>query len=121
MTDGRGSTGRIGEEHALRHYLRLGFTPVARNARTRHGELDLIMGSDRLLLFAEVRTRQTPGADPLESFDARKALQVRRMAVQWLAANPGAARGRELRIDAVAVRVDGSGGLLSLTCLEGVL
>ncbi len=41
-SDPRHLLGRHGEEHAARHLQRLGFAIVARNYRTRHGELDLV-------------------------------------------------------------------------------
>lgn len=37
--------------------MRRGFVAVARNWRSRRGELDLVVRQDRLLVFAEVRLR----------------------------------------------------------------
>ena len=54
--DPRRTLGRLGEDLALRHYERLGYALVARNHRTRHGELDLIVCDGRTLgLFTSYR------------------------------------------------------------------
>ncbi len=49
--------GRLGEELAAAHLRRLGFATLARNVRTRHGEIDLIVFDGRTLAFVEVKTR----------------------------------------------------------------
>ena len=85
------------------------------------GELDLIVTRPGVLVFVEVRTRRAGSSNPLESIDRRKALQVRRTAGQWLAANTTPSGISELRIDAVGITVDSSGQLASLECLEGAL
>jgi hypothetical protein len=53
-TDQRPALGRRGEEHAISHMHRLGFSPLGRNERTRYGEIDLIAFNGRTLVFAEV-------------------------------------------------------------------
>lgn len=111
----------IGERFALEHYQRQGFELIAANARTRHGELDLIVARSHLIVFAEVKTRRGVRSDPVESFTPRKARQVRRMAACWLAASDTRRGWRATRLDAVAVRVAADGQLLELRCLEGAL
>src|ERR1700724_2656332 len=56
--DPRRALGRRGEQLAADHLGRLGFAPVARNERTRYGEIDLIVFDGRTLVFAEVKTRR---------------------------------------------------------------
>jgi len=121
MTHQRIETGRAGEAHATAHYLRLGYEVVARNARTRFGEIDLVMRTRETLVFCEVRTRVAGRGNPIESFDSRKALQVRRMAGRWLAENRLSQRPSSIRLDAAAVTVTIDGGLVSLEVLEGAL
>jgi putative endonuclease len=127
MSDFRRQVGLAGEEHVLAHYLRLGCTLVERNSRTRHGEIDLIVLSDRTLIFCEVRTRLHGHGDPLESFGQQKALQVRRMAANWLAdSRLNGKRSKlgsvcDLRLDAAAVTVARDGSLQTLQLLEGAL
>ena len=123
MPDHRNRIGIAGEEHALAHYLRLDFLVVERNARTRWGELDLIVVDATTLVFCEVRTRVHGRGDPLESFGPRKVRQVRRMAANWLSTNKGpeAPRRPILRLDAAADLVTPDGELVELQVLEGAL
>jgi predicted RecB family endonuclease len=53
-TDPRQTLGRLGERLAAEHLERLGYTILARNHRTRHGEIDLIATHDGALVFVEV-------------------------------------------------------------------
>ena len=87
--DPRHVLGRLGEQLALEHLQRLGFALVARNHRTRYGELDLVVHDGRTLVFAEVKTRRaTRGAVPWDALDKRKRRQVRDMARAFLAEVP---------------------------------
>ncbi len=88
VTDARQHLGRLGEQLALEHLERLGYELVARNHRTRFGELDLVVSDGRTLVFVEVKARRAdrPGR-PWESLHPRKRDQVRRMAAAFLAEN----------------------------------
>ncbi len=57
-TDARRTVGRLGEELAAEHLTRLGFTTLARNVRTRYGEIDLIVFDGRVIAFVEVKTQK---------------------------------------------------------------
>jgi hypothetical protein len=57
LPDGRRSLGRLGEELAAAHFERLGFGVIARNVRTRHGEIDLIAFDGATLVFADANGR----------------------------------------------------------------
>lgn len=58
MTGGdRTGRGRAGEEAAARHVEAAGYRILARNWRSRFGELDLVAGRRDLWLFIEVKTR----------------------------------------------------------------
>ena len=50
-------SGARAEALASEYLIRRGLTPVARNYRTRHGEIDLIMREKAVLVFVEVRLR----------------------------------------------------------------
>ncbi len=56
--DPRHSLGRLGERLAAEHLERLGYRVVARNYRTRFGELDLVVTDEEVLVFCEVKTRR---------------------------------------------------------------
>jgi putative endonuclease len=126
----RSSLGRLGEDLAAAHLKRRGYAILARNMRTRAGEIDLIACGMGAIVFAEVKTRRVrraaaghPGAEapqPLEAIGARKQLQVRRLAAAWLAESSAPRpRTSEIRFDAIAVTVDGRDRLIRLDHIEG--
>jgi putative endonuclease len=116
-SDPRHDLGRVGERLAAEHYERLGYTVLARNHRTRHGELDLVLHGDGVLVFAEVKTRRA--GEAWANLHPRKRAQVRAMARAYLQAVGSRPSTRELRFDAVAVLLDDAGGLVRLDHLEG--
>jgi putative endonuclease len=119
-TDLRHHLGRIGEDLALAHLERLGYTLVARNHRTRYGELDLVVFDGTTLVFAEVKTRRASGSGrgPWEALHARKRRQVRRMAAAFLLEAADRPRSADLRFDAIGVVIDAYGKLVRLDHLE---
>jgi putative endonuclease len=118
-TDLRQHLGRIGENLALAHLERLGYSLVARNHRTRHGEIDLVVYDGETLVFVEVKTRRATrsGRGPWESLHERKCRQVRRMAVEFLL-EPGRPYADDMRFDAIGILIDGHGALVRLEHLE---
>lgn len=112
--------GNAGEQLALEHYLRLGYELLARNARTRAGELDLVVADHDSIVFVEVKTSLAGRLDPVDSITPRKVARLRRVAAQWLAGAPARPRRRELRFDAVAVVIDAEGRLVSLEQFERI-
>jgi putative endonuclease len=119
--DPRRTLGRRGEDLALAHLERLDYELVARNHRTRWGELDLIVFDGRTLVFVEVKTRRVSGraGGALEAVAPAKQQQVRRMAASWLAEVGERPRSPELRFDAIGVTVDRRGDLVRLDHVEG--
>jgi putative endonuclease len=123
-TDQRRRHGELGEQIAGEHLEHRGYSIVARNFRTRYGELDLIAANDRSLVFCEVKTRvagSRGGPDgPLDAIGTRKRERLRRMATQWLAETPNGERPSrdELRFDAIGVTLSAAGRLLALEHLE---
>jgi putative endonuclease len=123
--DPRRRLGARGEELAARHLEARGFEVVDRNFRTRYGELDVIARDASHLVFCEVKTRIVRPSDagsvlgPFAAIGPRKQRQVRAMAREWLAAGRlEGARPPEIRFDAIGIRFDGRGRLLSLEHLE---
>jgi putative endonuclease len=118
--DPRRTLGRRGEDLALAHLQRLGFRLVARNHRTRWGEIDLIVYDDATLVFVEVKTRRASGhaGTALEAVARPKQHQVRRIAAAWLSEVTERPRSPDLRFDVIGVTVDAAGGLLRLEHLE---
>jgi putative endonuclease len=116
-TDPRHRLGQLGEDLAVQHLERLGHMVVARNHRTRHGELDVVSLDGDTLVFVEVKTRRGAGR-PWDALHDRKRHQVRRMAGAFLREVPDRPRTRAIRFDAIGVTVDGGGRLAALEHLE---
>ena len=78
--------GAAGERRAAWFYRLRGWTVVARNVRSRGGEIDLIVRRGRTLAFVEVKTRQSLTAgEGYGAVDARKRQQLVDLANAWLA------------------------------------
>jgi putative endonuclease len=120
-TDPRRSLGALGEEMATEHLRARGYQIIARNFRTRWGELDIVAADRRTLVFCEVKTRRATSRwrDPLESVDQRKRVRLRRMAGQWLAQRRAGPGWPTCRFDAIGITVDAHGELLRLDHIEG--
>ena len=126
MTQERLKLGRRGEEIAAQWLRGLGYTLIARNARTAavRGEIDLIALDRPALVFVEVKTlsvlaRAGPEV-PALAVGARKRSKLRSLATAWLRENRGALPGfAELRFDVVGLRLDGDGRVLDREHLRG--
>jgi putative endonuclease len=125
--DARRALGRRGEELADAHLRAKGFRTLARNVRTRHGEIDLIALDGRTLVFAEVKTRRIGSRQtgirsdqqPLLGLGARQRVRLRRLAAAWLR-DAGTLRPmtRTIRFDAIGVAIDTRGRLRALEHVE---
>jgi putative endonuclease len=118
MRDVRHARGQRGEDLAVAHFERLGFEVLARNHRTRYGELDLVVYDGERLVFVEVKTRRDGSGEPWDNLHELKRSQVRRMAIAWLTECNDRPFGADLRFDAVGIVVDGAGELVRLEHLE---
>jgi putative endonuclease len=126
MTTTRLRTGRLAEARAAEHLASLGYEILARNARTKYGELDLVARDRRALVFIEVkgiRSGSRVGPEkPVLWVTPRKQLQVRRLAAAWLAERREegtSPRYAEIRFDAVGVVLDRGDDVLDLEHLRG--
>ncbi len=124
-TDRRRALGQLGEDLATAHFQRLGYSVLARNVRTRHGEIDLIVLGRGTLVFVEVKTRRTHACrvpaeeEPLTCVSIPQRIRLRRLATAWLSEQANTrATAHTLRFDAVGVLVDGDGRLVRLDHLE---
>jgi putative endonuclease len=108
--------GRRGEELAAEHFSRLGYRVLARNHRTRFGELDLILADEDevTIVFCEVKSRRLSSGPWHDNLHEKKQKQVRMMAAAWLAKVTDRPFGAELRFDAVGVTLDNRGELVRL-------
>jgi putative endonuclease len=122
--DARRALGGRGEQLAAEHLMRAGYVILARNFRTRFGELDLVAAYEHCLVFCEVKTRiagtRRGPAGPLDAIGPRKRAQVRAMAREWLMHSSAQTRPRrpELRLDAIGILMSRNGSLVSLDHVE---
>lgn len=95
--------GAYGERRAAEWYVHEGFDILDRNWRSgRLGELDIVAGRDRLIVFCEVKSRATDAfGDGSEAITAVKQARLRRLAGAWLAAHER--HSGEIRFDVVSV------------------
>ena len=93
--------GFFGEKVAESFYRENGFRILCKNYNAPGGELDLIVESDSLLVFVEVKTRSNLNYGfPAESITQKKLLHMKRAAEQYLRQNPCE---KEIRFDAIEV------------------
>lgn len=122
--DLRHQLGQLGERLAAQHLERRGFAIVARNHRTRWGEIDLIAVDDSAIVFCEVKTRRvgahgsTSARTAFDGFRDDQRRRLRRMAACWLQEAADRPRRAELRFDAIGVTIDTRGRLVALDHLE---
>jgi putative endonuclease len=116
-SDLRHHLGRAGEDAAAAHMERLGYAIVARNHRTRFGELDLVCFGHGALVFVEVKTRRGRGS-PWDALGAGKQGRVRRMAISYLAETTDRPAAPSLRFDAIGVVFDARGQMVRLDHIE---
>jgi putative endonuclease len=122
MTDPRQRTGRRAEDLVAHRLAAAGWRIVERNARTRHGELDLVAFDAATLVFVEVkagRAGATTGPErPILAIGPRKQRQVRRLAAAWMAARRDLPRYAAIRFDAIGVTFDRAGQVLDFEHIE---
>jgi putative endonuclease len=105
----RKNLGESGERVAALFLQARGYTILARNFRTRTGEIDVIAQDADGLAFVEVRTRRgTALGAPEESLTPRKRRKLLAVAQQYLAAHPQYG-DCAWRIDFVAIQLDRTG------------
>ncbi len=106
MRDPRQVFGQEGESAAERFLRDQGFRIVARNVRSRGGEMDLIAEDGPVLVFIEVKARRTGafGGAPY-AVNTRKQEKLIALASQYLSRHRIA--GRPCRFDVVLVQDEG--------------
>ena len=86
MEDPRHKFGRQAESEAEAYLRRKGYRILQRNARSPVGELDLVAEQGGVLVFIEVKARQTDAmGGAVHAVDSRKRAKLIRLASQYLA------------------------------------
>ena len=127
MTAARLALGRRGEDLAAAELRRLGWDVLARNARPAgmRGELDIVARDGGELVFVEVKSgragaRSGP-VSPLEMVGREKRRRLRLLAGAWAAQHrEEIPRSSGMRIDVIAIRLDGAGRVCEWDHVRGV-
>src|ERR1044072_329548 len=123
MSRARQRLGRSAEDLVAGRLSKAAWELVERNARTRHGELDIVALDGRTLVFVEVKAGRADSAlgpeRPVLSVDFRKQARIRRLATAWMSERRDLPRYEEIRFDAIGVTYDRAGLVVDSEHLEG--
>lgn len=122
MTERRRRLGEAAESIVAARLAADRWEIVARNARTRLGELDIVALDGRALVFVEVKAGRAGSAfgpeRPVLAVDRRKQRRIRRLAAAWMAERRDGPRYAEIRFDAVGVTFDRAGHVIDIEHIE---
>lgn len=113
----------IGEsgEAIAEKFLRAGnYEILAKNYRTRAGEIDIIAKKDKKLAFIEVKTRTSEICGlPQESVTKRKLIRIMKSAMFYLMENN--IENNSFRIDVISVQLEKTGKVARIEHIKNVL
>ena len=102
MTTQKQALGQWGEELAAHFLEDNGYTLLARNLHTAHGEIDIVASKQEVLVFVEVKTRSSHAfAYPEDSVTLRKQAAMLSAAEDYLQAHPES--GDSWQFDVIAI------------------
>jgi putative endonuclease len=103
MNNRRQSLGRWGEDMAADYLQAKGYEIIARNVRSKRGEIDLVALEGKSLIFVEVKTRSSDDYGfPEAAVTHRKQQTLVHCAQAFLLNHPE--WGDDWRIDVIAIR-----------------
>ncbi len=99
--------GNLGEDRAADYLFKNGYKIIARNWRTRRGEIDIIALTKDILVFVEVKTLPSGNAETLaRELDIRKQKRIIETSKFFLLTNREYSN-RKIRFDVVVVDMPG--------------
>jgi putative endonuclease len=123
MTVQRQRIGRAAEELVAQRLVAASWQVLERNARTRHGELDIVALDGRTLVFVEVKAGRENSAygpeRPVLAVGPRKQQRIRRLAVAWMAKHREMPYFTGIRFDAVGVTFSRTGQPIDVEHMKG--
>lgn len=123
VTIARQRLGRRAEDLVASHLRSRGWRIVARNARTRFGEIDIVALDRDTLVFVEVKAGRAGSASgperPVLAIGPVKQRRIRALARAWLAGQRSLPAYRAIRFDAVGVTFDAAGRVADLEHIAG--
>jgi len=108
-----GPIGERGEDAAADAYRRRGYRILARNWRSRLGEIDLVVERGGVLVFCEVKSRRGAGfGGGYEAVTWRKQVKLRALAEAFLQTHGSGPQA--IRFDVASVAVRGERSIVEL-------
>ncbi len=105
------SIGNIGEEAAVQAIKKRGYKIIARNYRTKMGEIDIIAKDGEYTVFVEVRLRKSNNfGSPADTIDRRKQQKIIKAAQLYAVKNN--IYDAPMRFDAVLINAKVQNGKL---------
>ena len=99
---GRGELGKFGEQLAEKYLEKIGYKIVAKNFRTRYGEIDIIATDKKTFVFVEVKTREnTKYGEPQFAVTKYKQKHLALAAIIFIKKN---FLNSDYRFDVIAIR-----------------
>jgi len=96
--------GQNGEKRAEEFLKAKGYKIIARNVRFSIGEIDLIAQVEKIIIFIEVKTRQSAEyCHPIEVVDKQKRQRIKQMAIQYYRDKKYSTKGFAVRFDIVTL------------------
>jgi putative endonuclease len=94
--------GNLGESYAERFLMRNGYKVIDKNFRCKVGEVDIIALKDNILIFVEVKTRNsTKFGFPEEAVTPHKIGKIKRSGDWYVSLHPNLPK--KVRIDVVSL------------------
>ncbi|MFC2058711.1 YraN family protein [Chloroflexota bacterium] len=116
----RRKLGALGEGIACGYLEQKGYLILERNFRCREGEIDIIARKDDCIVFAEVRTRRSPGfGTPEESVTLSKRERLAALSEAYLQTCD--ALPPSWRIDVVAIELEKNGAVRRIEHIENAV
>jgi putative endonuclease len=123
MTQTRLRLGKAAEDLVAERLSAAAWEIVERNARTRHGELDIVALDGRALVFVEVKAGRAGSLygpeRPVLAVGPKKQRRIRRLATAWMSERRGLPRYKSIRFDAVGVTYDRGGQVTDYEHIAG--
>lgn len=96
-------TGKIGEDAAVEYFKAKGYRLLARNYRSRYGEIDIICEKQNSVVFAEIKNIPSFGIEGIEYLiDRRKRDRIVKTSKQYLFSS-GLDGKKDVRYDVVVI------------------
>jgi len=113
------SLGNLGENLALKHLHKQGYTILERNFRSKFGEVDIIAQDGEVLVFIEVKTRWSQKyGPPEEAITPGKIKRIIKVSQYYKMLHPQSPEA--MRIDAVAIDLSPSGGFKEIKVIRNL-